>query len=170
MERKQAIFSSCFKPDVSLQNQAFPISSNMFTDETQSIISLISQFLGLDTNSYVIDSLMSLLFKVSTGQIECVESAQSCCLKFDEFLAENMHSQLVNFQSTSFFRYQSYMVNMFLFFNEENFQFLELVLTDEMSKNFRKYMNFLMSEIYQTFFQQSFPKVIPLMKEILQFP
>ena len=69
----------------------------MFTDETQSIISLISQFLGLDTNSYVIDSLMSLLFKVSTGQNECVESGQSCCLKFDEFLAGNMHSQLMNF-------------------------------------------------------------------------
>ena len=135
MEQKQAIFSSCFKPDVSLQNQAFPVSSNMFTDETQSIISLISQFLGLDTNSYVTASLMSLLFKVSTGQIECVDFGESCCLKFDEFLAENMHSQLVNFQSTSFFRYQSYIINMFLFFNEENFQFLELVLTDEMSKN-----------------------------------
>ena len=46
----------------------------MFTIETQYIISLMSQFLGLDTDIYVIDSLMSVLFKVSTGQIEYVES------------------------------------------------------------------------------------------------
>ena len=58
---------------------------------------------------------------------------------------------------------------MFLFFNEENLQFPEMVLTDEMSRNFGKYMNFLMFEVYKVFFQQKLPRVLPLMKEMLQF-
>ena len=129
----------------------------------------MSQFLGLDTDRYVTESLMSLLFRVSTGQFDFVESGQSYCIKFDEFLAESIHSQLVNFHNTMFLRFQSYLVNMFLFFNEENLQFPELVLTDEMSRNFSKYMNFLKFEVYNFFSKQKLPKVLPLMKEILQF-
>ena len=99
------------------------------------------QFLGLDTDRYVTESLMSLLFRVSTCPVESIESGQSCCIKFDEFLAKSIHSQLVNFHSTRFFRYQSYLLKMFLFFNEEKFQFPNMLLTNEMSKKFRKYMN-----------------------------
>ena len=58
---------------------------------------------------------------------------------------------------------------MFLFFNEENLQFPEMVLTDEMNIYFRKYMNLLMSEVHNVFFQQKLLKVLPLMKEMLQF-
>ena len=58
---------------------------------------------------------------------------------------------------------------MFLFFNEENLQFPEIVLTDENSRNFGKYMNLLMSEVYKLFFKQKLPRVMPLMKEMLQF-
>ena len=42
---------------------------------------------------------------------------------------------------------------MFLFFNEENLQFLEMVLIDEMSRNFGKYMNVMMFEVYKVFFK-----------------
>ena len=41
---------------------------------------------------------MSLVFVLSLGQIELEESnqlVQSACLKCDEFLVENIHSQLV---------------------------------------------------------------------------
>ena len=96
---------------------------------------------------------MSMLFRVSTGQVDSIESGQSYRINFVEFLAESIHSQLVNFDSIGFFIFQSYLVNMFLFFNDENLQFPELVLTDEMSRNFSKYMNFLMSKVYKTFFK-----------------
>ena len=33
-EQKQSLFTTCFKPDVSLQNQEFPIDTNMFNDES----------------------------------------------------------------------------------------------------------------------------------------
>ena len=101
---------------------------------------------------YVIESLMSFIFKISIDQVDSSDSSQYWCLKFDEFLAESIQSQLMNFQNTRFFRFQSYLVKMFLFFNEENLQFPEMVLTDEMNKNFGKYMNFIMPEVYKVCF------------------
>ena len=83
----------------------------------------MSQFLGLDTYKYVTEPLMSLLFTLSTSQVEFEESTQSVqssCLKFDEFLAENIHSQLVDFHNTRSFRFQSYLLKMFLSFNEDD--------------------------------------------------
>ena len=56
--------------DVSLNNQAFPVDTNLFNEETKLVISLMSQFLGLDTDKYVIELLMSLIFRVSTNQAE----------------------------------------------------------------------------------------------------
>ena len=95
---------------------------------------------------------MSLLFKISTGQVESVELGQFHFHKFDEFLAKIIHSQLVNFHNTRCFKFQCYFIKMFLFFNEENLRFPELVLVDEKSRYFGKYMKFLMSEVYKVFF------------------
>ena len=50
IEQKQVFSKTCFKPDVLLQNQPFPVDSILFNDETQCVITLLSQFLGLDTN------------------------------------------------------------------------------------------------------------------------
>ena len=61
---------------------------------------------------------MSLLFRIRMIQSES-QYSQSLCLKFDEFLDESIHSHLVNFQNTKHFRFQSYLIRMFLFFNEE---------------------------------------------------
>ena len=58
---------------------------------------------------------------------------------------------------------------MLLFFNEENLQFPEMVLTDKINKIFFKYMNFLMFEVYKVFSQHKLPRVFPVMKEFLQF-
>ena len=58
---------------------------------------------------------------------------------------------------------------MFLFFNEENLKLPEMVITTEISSNFFKYMNLLMVEFYNFFFQNKLPKEIQLMKEDLQF-
>ena len=44
-----------------------------------------------------------------------------------------------------------------------------MVLTNEINTRFGKYMNFLMSEVYKVFFQHKFPKMLPIMKELLQF-
>ena len=44
-----------------------------------------------------------------------------------------------------------------------------MVLTDEINRKFFKYMNLLMAEVYKVFFQNKLPRVLPLMKEALQF-
>ena len=57
---------------------------------------------------------------------------------------------------------------MFLSFNEENLQLPEMVLTEEMNGDYTKFMNFLMSEVYNAIFQKKLPRVLPEMKNILQ--
>ena len=133
-----------------LQTQSFPLDINLFNEETKLFISLISQFLGLDTDRYVTKLLMSLSFRTSTSQYE-LQSSQSLCLKFDELISKSINSHLVNFYSTKHFRFQSYLVRMFLFFNEENLQLPKMVLIDEINCNLFKYMNFLMVGVYKAF-------------------
>ena len=97
------------------------------------------------------------------------QSHQLSCLKYDEFLVENIYSQLVNFHTTKHFIIQSYLVRIFLFFNKENMQFPEMFLTAEVNNNIFNYMNLIMEEIYRVMFQNKLPKVLPEMQEILQF-
>ena len=58
---------------------------------------------------------------------------------------------------------------MFLFFNEENLQLLEMMLTVEISHDYFKYMNLLMSEVYQVLFQNKLHTMLSHMQEALQF-
>ena len=44
-----------------------------------------------------------------------------------------------------------------------------MVLTDEMNRYYNIYMNVLMYEVYNAFFQKRLPRVLPQMKEMLQF-
>ena len=53
IEQKHVFFKTCFNPDILLQNHPFPIDSILFNEETQCVITIISQFLGLDTDKYV---------------------------------------------------------------------------------------------------------------------
>ena len=50
---------------------------------------------------------------------------------------------------------------MFLSFNEENLQLPEMVLTEEMNRDYTKFTNFLMSEVYSAIFQKKLPRVLP---------
>lgn len=60
-------------------------------------------------------------------------------------------------------------MRMFLFFNEENLQFLEMALTSEVNNNVLNYMNFIMAGIYRVMFQNKLPRVLPEMEDVLQF-
>ena len=97
------------------------------------------------------EPLLSLLFVLDTRPIEPElpgQSFQYYHLKFDEFLAKNIHSQLVDFHSTIVFRFQSFLLKVFLSYNEDNSQALGLVITDDMTKNYCEFLNLLMAEIY----------------------
>ena len=42
LELKQAFLNTCFELDIYLQNQAFPVDTNLFNDVTKLFISLMS--------------------------------------------------------------------------------------------------------------------------------
>ena len=65
-ESKETFLKSCSKLDSEVIILSYPIDLVLFNEETQSCITLASQFLGLDTNGYVTKSLLSLLFILST--------------------------------------------------------------------------------------------------------
>ena len=52
--------------------------------------------------------------------------------------------------------------------HEDKFQSPKLVLTNEMTMNYSKFMNDLMVEVYNIFFQERLPRVFLEMKELLQ--
>ena len=62
---------------MNILDQPFPIDSILFNGETQCIPTLLSQFLGLYTNMYIIEPLMSLIFVLSTWPIESNEPSQA---------------------------------------------------------------------------------------------
>ena len=70
---------------------------------------------------------------------------------------------------TRHFRFQSYLVIMFLYFNEENLQFPEIVFTTEIINNDFNYMNLIMSEVYRFIFQAKLPRFLLEMEDVLQF-
>ena len=55
---------------------------------------------------------------------------------------------------------------MFLTFSEDNLQLLEMVITYEMGRDYYKFMNFLMSPVYNVFFPEKLLRVLPEMKKL----
>ena len=109
-------FSKCFRTDVSLSNETFPLDINLFNEESKLVISMLSQFLGLDTNIFVPELLMSLLFKINISQLES-QSPLPTCLKFDEFVAEKY-----SFSASEFPQYQALQISIILDLNVLIFQ------------------------------------------------
>ena len=123
VEKKEAFFKACFKPDTQLKNYPYLVDASEFNEETKCVTTILYKFLGMDTDKYITESMMSLLFTLSTCPIdsnEPIQSIQVSYLRFDKFLVENIHSQLVDFPRTITFRFQSYLLRMFLSFNKEN--------------------------------------------------
>ena len=49
-EEKQIFNSKSLKPEISIESEPFPLDIGLFNEETQWVISLLSQFLGLDND------------------------------------------------------------------------------------------------------------------------
>ena len=75
----------------------------MFNEDSKLVISLLNQFLGLDTDRFVPEVLFSPLFKMSMCQSES-KLSQLPCLKFDELLIENIQIPHLPGQDVSIFQ------------------------------------------------------------------
>ena len=65
-------------------------------------------------------------------------------------------------------RFMSFLLRMFIAYNEEDLQVPELAITTDMATNYYKFMNQLMAKVYEIFFQERLPRVFPEMRQLLQ--
>ena len=65
-ESKETFLKACSEPNSEPIDLSYPVDFNQFNEKTQWCISLASQLLGLDIDAYVPESLLSLLFVLST--------------------------------------------------------------------------------------------------------
>ena len=103
--------SSILKDGQSLEGLFLPYSVNIFKDEVQLVMSLASQILGLDDDTHINEVILGFLLSISSIN---PKSHSSHFFNLDEYLAEVIHAQLVEFLKVRFFRYQSYLLNMFM--------------------------------------------------------
>ena len=102
---------SILKVGQSLEGLFLPYNVSIFKDEVQLVMSIASKVLGLDDDTHVNEVILG--FSLSIGSTNH-ESNSLRCFNLDEYLAEVIHTQLVEFTKVRFFRYQSYLLNMLL--------------------------------------------------------
>ena len=95
------------------------------------VMSLVSQILGLDDDTHINEVILGFL--LSIGSID-PESHSTRCFSLDEYLAEIIHTQMVEFPKVRFFRYQSYLLNMLLCSNVSELQFLSTMFSPDLPK------------------------------------
>ena len=76
---------------------------------------------------------------------------------------------MINFHRSRNFKFQSFLIKMFLNFNEDGPQLPEMFIIGEMCKDYSKFLNILMAPMYEVLLQQRLPRVLPAMKNLLQF-
>jgi hypothetical protein len=129
--------------------------------EVQWACSLLSQILGLDNDKFVVEVMLGfLLFFFLSGQ--------SVRVSFDEFIAENIHQQLVNFSSLRHFRYYSHLLRMFLGSNNTELPEAAFISTECKKITMLIFINKIMSRIYSLIFGSDLPRVLEEMKSSLQ--
>ena len=94
-----------------VESLSFPMDVHLFQEEVQLVLSILSQILVYDDDKSVTEVRIGFLLKMNLLELE---RNQVCCFGFDEFLATTIHFQLENFLKLRHFRYQSYLLNMFL--------------------------------------------------------
>jgi hypothetical protein len=95
---------------------SLPMSVNVMVIEVQWVCSILSQILGLGNQNYVVEVMLGVMLDFFQSK-----SSQSVCISFDKFIADNIHKQLVNFQSLRHFRYYTYLLKIFLEINNREF-------------------------------------------------
>ena len=81
--------SSILKDGQSLEGLFLPYNVNIFKEEVQLVMSLVSQILGLDDDTHINEVILG--FFLSIGSID-PESHSTRCFNLDEYLAEVIHT------------------------------------------------------------------------------
>jgi hypothetical protein len=131
----------------------------------------------LTVDEFVLGIMVSI-FPITTKPITKFNYAQ--------FLADQIHYQLSEFESLRSFRYQSYLVHLFLFTQAFHFMHLGIKVEDDLGNptsvthwtsvimkkplnvEFSQYVDQFMSKSYQIIHNQVPPRIFPECKKLLQ--
>jgi hypothetical protein len=158
---KTLFLQTIVKPEHHSESLSLPANLSVMIVEVQWACSLLSQILGLDNDKLVVEVMLGIL-------LIFFQSGQSVCVSFDEFIAENIHQQLVNFSSLRHFRYYSHLLRMFLGSNNTELPEAAFISTECKKITMLIFINKNMSKIYSLIFSSDLPRVLEEMKSSLQ--
>jgi hypothetical protein len=162
-EHKSELLQQIIKPKQMSESMLVPISINMMVIEVQWVCSMLSEFLGLESDKYVVEVMLGFLLIFLKS-----ESDQLVQINFDKFLADTIHKQLVNFHSLRHFRYYTYLLKKFLARNHGEIPEASCVSTECKIIILLIFINKVMSTIYSLIFNTSLPRFLEDMKIHLQ--
>jgi hypothetical protein len=172
-QRKIIIYRECFpkvktmflqsivKPEHYSESLSLPVSISIMIIKVQWSCSLLGQILGLDNDKFVVEVMLGFLLIFFL-------SGQSVRVIFYEFIAENIHQQLVNFISLGHFKCYSHMLRMFLGSNNTDLPEAAFISTECKKITMLIFINKIMSRIYSLIFCSYMPRVLEEMKSLLQ--
>ena len=102
IEVRCQFLSSILKDGQLLQDLFLPYNVNIFKEEVQLVMSLVSQILALEDDTHINEVILGFLLSVSSID---PKSHSTRCFNLDEYQAEVIHTQLVEFPKVRFFRY-----------------------------------------------------------------
>jgi hypothetical protein len=113
---KTLFLQTIVKPKYHSESLLLPTNVSVMVIEVQWVFSILSQILGLDNDKFVVEVMLGFMLTFFLS-----ESSQSVCINFENFIADNMHQQLVKFNSLRHFRYYMHLLRMFLEINKTKF-------------------------------------------------
>jgi hypothetical protein len=99
-EVRDLFLQTIVKPKLFSESLSLPMIVSIMVIEVQWVCSLLSQILGLDNDKHVVKVMLGFLLTFFQS-----ESGLSVCISFDQFIADNIDKQLVNFRSLKHFIY-----------------------------------------------------------------
>jgi hypothetical protein len=114
----------CRNLDVPIDNVV--LESSLFPEIPRQIISMISMILGKDNDLVVDEFVLGNMISICPFTVKPLTK-----FNYAQFLADQIHHQLSEFETLRNFRYQSYLVHLFLFSQAFHFLHLGLKVEDE---------------------------------------
>ena len=91
------------------RESVFAMNVSIMVIEVQWVCSLLSQILRLYNDKHVVEVMLGSLLAFFQSK-----SGFTVRISFDQFIADNIHKQLVNFLSVRHFRYDTHSLKIFL--------------------------------------------------------
>jgi hypothetical protein len=143
------------KPEQFYESMSLPMKVDIMVIEVKWVFSLLSHISGLDNDKYVVEVMLDFLLTFFKSKI-----GLSVHINFDQFLADTIHKQLVNFHSLRHFRYYTYLLKIFLKTKKREFHEATFVPTKCKRITLLIFINKIMSRVYNLIFNTNLPRVL----------